>query len=462
YIGVGIPLKPWWGLSFGVMPYSTVGYNIHTQQNRDTVGLIDYFYQGQGGINKAYLGSGAKLLKKKYSERTGTDLSVGFNANFEFGSITNIRHVVYESPNNYDTRIDESQRIHDVSWDFGMQFKCRVASSRMGRNPKLKTGCAYRDPKHADSVVVYSSCKVDSIVAAKYYTHRTDDKTEFERKMVRKGFSKILNPKVATGCAYVDPKRTDTVVVYTGCKIDSIVRNKYYTHRNDDSTHHEAYRVRKQIDPVNFAMGFTFSPAMGLSGAYDFLAQSYIANGSVEVYKDTLINILNQHAIVKIPSKLGFGLSLSQSYKWNVLADFTYQQWSGYTFGGTSGGLQNSMQGSLGFQFQPSLTGSYFNIVRYRMGVRYNQTYLDLEGTQLVEAGFSFGVALPVAIGGVKHRFDLRQMGGLRREYSVVNISAEIGQRGTTTNGLIKETYGRIVLGFTINDRWFQRFKYND
>jgi len=44
----------------------------------------------------------------------------------------------------------------------------------------------------------------------------------------------------------------------------------------------------------------------------------------------------------------------------------------------------------------------------------------------------------------------------------MVNVSMEFGQMGTTTNGLIKETYGRVVLGFTINDRWFQRFKYND
>ncbi|MFI5148981.1 MAG: hypothetical protein ACHQRM_04560 [Bacteroidia bacterium] len=463
YLSVAVPLKPWWGLSFGVMPYSTVGYNIHTQQNRDTVGLIDYFYQGQGGINKAYLGSGMKLLKKRFTDRTGTDLSCGFNANFEFGSISNTRHVVYDSPNNYDTRIDESIRVHDVAWDFGMQFRFQIRS-KMGLNPKLKTGCAYIDHKHYDSVAVYKNCRVDSVVPVKYYTHRTDEKTTLEKKMLRKGLSRITNPKVACGCAYVNPKHVDTVVVFTGCKIDSVVKNKYFSHHTDDTVFYEALRTRHQIDPVNFTFGLTFSPAMGLSGASDLLARNYLPSGSVEVFKDTLINAVNQPGIFKIPAKVGLGISIGQSYKWNVLADYSYQQWAGYSYGGVSGGLQNSLQASLGFQFQPGLTGTYFHIVRYRMGLRYNQTYLDLQGSKLTETGVSFGLALPVAVSRVKKRYDLRNtiMGYHRPEYSIVNLSVELGQRGTTSNGLIKETYGRIILGFTINDRWFQRFKYND
>ena len=463
YIGVGVPLKPWWGLSFGVMPYSTVGYNIHTQQNRDTVGLVDYYYQGQGGLNKAYLGSGAKLLGKTFSERTGMDLSAGFNANFEFGQISNIRHVVYDSPNNYDTRIDENTRIHDVAWDFGMQFKFQIGS-RMGNNPKLKTGCAYIDPKRSDTIVVYSNCRVDSVVKKKYYVHRKDDATHLEPKQIKVGLSKKTNPKLLCGCAYSDPKRADTIVVYNNCVIDSMVRNKYFSHRNDDTIHYEKKRVRKQIDPINFGIGLTYSPGMGLAGGYDLLARNYLADGTTEVYKDTIVNILNQKAIARIPSKIGIGISIGQSYKWNVLADFTYQPWSQFTFGGTPGGLQNSMQGSLGFQFQPGMTGGYFRIVRYRMGLRYNQTYLDLEGTQLVEMGVSLGAALPVSLPKIKrHYYDIMQLRDRKyTEYSMVNVSMEFGQMGTTTNGLIKETYGRVVLGFTINDRWFQRFKYND
>jgi hypothetical protein len=82
-----------------------------------------------------------------------------------------------------------------------------------------------------------------------------------------------------------------------------------------------------------------------------------------------------------------------------------------------------------------------------------------LKDTRLVEYGLTFGAAFPVAISRVKrHEYDIN----LYRNYSMVNVSVELGQMGTSSNGLIKENYGRVVLGFTINDRWFQHFKYND
>jgi hypothetical protein len=366
YLAVGVPIKRWWGLSFGIMPYSTVGYNIHTTQVRDTLGLIDYLYQGTGGINKAYVGNGFRLLKEKYVQRTGTDLSAGFNANYQFGAINNVRHVFFESPNTYDTRVDQNIRIHDFAFDFGLQLKFRIDSVKKMRNVSTKVG---------DSTVV-----------------------------VRK-------------------------------------------------------RLKTDIEDITFGVGLTFAPPMGLSATQDFLERTYIQPGSYEIIKDTLINNTNQTTIAKIPAKYGIGISINRSYHWNILADYTYQQWSGYSFAGENGGLANSQLASLGFQFQPALRGSYFSIVRYRFGLKYNETYVTVADTKLTEMSFTFGAAFPVAISKVKkHEYDIN----LYRNYSMVNLGVELGQRGTTSNGLIKESYGRIVLGFTINDRWFQRFKYND
>jgi hypothetical protein len=217
--------------------------------------------------------------------------------------------------------------------------------------------------------------------------------------------------------------------------------------------------VKTDIEDITFGIGLTYSPPMGLSASQDFLEQTYTEPGSIEILKDTLVNVQNQNTIAKIPGKYGFGISINRSYRWNILADYTYQQWSGYSFAGDNPGLRNCQQASLGFQFQPALRGSYFSIVRYRFGLKYNETYVDVANTQLTEMAFTFGAAFPVAISRVKkHEYDIN----LYRNYSMVNVSVELGQRGTTSNGLIKEDYARVVLGFTINDRWFQHFKYND
>jgi len=42
------------------------------------------------------------------------------------------------------------------------------------------------------------------------------------------------------------------------------------------------------------------------------------------------------------------------------------------------------------------------------------------------------------------------------------NITAELGQRGSLSNGLLQERYINFHLGFTLNDSsWFRRFKFD-
>jgi len=39
----------------------------------------------------------------------------------------------------------------------------------------------------------------------------------------------------------------------------------------------------------------------------------------------------------------------------------------------------------------------------------------------------------------------------------MLNLSLEYGQRGSTSNGLIKENYLGFKIGFDINDIWFRK-----
>jgi hypothetical protein len=36
-------------------------------------------------------------------------------------------------------------------------------------------------------------------------------------------------------------------------------------------------------------------------------------------------------------------------------------------------------------------------------------------------------------------------------------LSAELGQRGTEKNNLVRDRYLNLHLGFTLNDKWFQK-----
>jgi hypothetical protein len=121
------------------------------------------------------------------------------------------------------------------------------------------------------------------------------------------------------------------------------------------------------------------------------------------------------------------------------------QNWENFSYMGTSDSLKNSFQTSLGFQITPDnrVASSYLKKITYRAGFHYTQTYLQLRDNRLTEAGFSLGVALPMP-----------------RSRSKVNFGMEIGRKGTTEDGLLKENYVKFSISATVFERWFIRRKF--
>ncbi|MFT5861850.1 MAG: hypothetical protein ACI828_000495 [Flavobacteriales bacterium] len=75
YLALAFPVSRRLGVSFGLMPYTSVGYKIDgdtdTEFNR---------FSGKGGLNRVFLGAGYNVTK---------GLNIGFNANYNFGNIQN-------------------------------------------------------------------------------------------------------------------------------------------------------------------------------------------------------------------------------------------------------------------------------------------------------------------------------------------------------------------------------------
>ena len=78
YLAVGLPLGKF-GVGFGLMPYSSVGYNIQSITAETTLAPAEIKqYSGSGGINKVFFGVGYTLNKK---------WSVGIDYSYNFGKI---------------------------------------------------------------------------------------------------------------------------------------------------------------------------------------------------------------------------------------------------------------------------------------------------------------------------------------------------------------------------------------
>ena len=82
YLAIGFSLKKGLGLGFGIVPFSSVGYNLVSESIDNNGATITNQYTGSGGLNKAYFSLGWEFAK---------DFSVGATASFNFGTLENER-----------------------------------------------------------------------------------------------------------------------------------------------------------------------------------------------------------------------------------------------------------------------------------------------------------------------------------------------------------------------------------
>jgi len=120
YFNLGIPILANGGLgfNFGMNPISEVGYFLQTvSQEEDTIDVLHTF-EGKGGINAFNFGIGAEVIK---------GLSVGINADFVFGSITEVRDKQYVNNTDYFNYLDRGEASYrGIKWRFGVQYNSQI------------------------------------------------------------------------------------------------------------------------------------------------------------------------------------------------------------------------------------------------------------------------------------------------------------------------------------------------
>jgi len=166
---------------------------------------------------------------------------------------------------------------------------------------------------------------------------------------------------------------------------------------------------------------------------------------------DTLVNIEGAETSLKLPLIHNFGFTIQKDNKWLIGADYRMGKWSESSLGGENMGLQDTYGYSVGAQITPDINsiGSYFKRVDYRIGYTFDKTYVRINNQDVKQMAVTFGLGLPLA----------RSMNGLA--FYKLNFTTEIGKRGSISNGLIQENFINFGVGFTLNDKWFRKFKFD-
>jgi hypothetical protein len=206
--------------------------------------------------------------------------------------------------------------------------------------------------------------------------------------------------------------------------------------------------------------GVTFAHPMQVGASTSRLSRTYLLSTfDADIFRDTILFTENSGSSIKMPWKYGVGLTWKIGDRWMFGAEFNQQLWSQYVNPqGGSDSLSDSWIVRGGVEFKPGGDAlnrgflGYFKRIQYRVGGFYGGSEYSIRDNQLSEYGMTIGFGLPMA---------RRKAGNDLFVQSMINVSVEWGQRGTISNNLLLEDYWVFRLGFTLNDRWFIKRKYD-
>ena len=325
YLAISIPMGKF-GMGLSLLPQTSVGYKL---ENTDTDGNLINRFRGEGGLNKVNLSLGYYLTK---------GLSVGIDANYNFGNIKNsIIEFSYDTDGvilQFQSKESNRSDLSGLSLNFGLSYKAKV--------------------------------------------------------------------------------------------------NKH-----------------------EFVSGFTFTPESSVSSNNERIISTIIINTATGTEADinSFESDLESQGLKKtdltLPSKISFGVGFGQPRVWFVGAEYTLENTSRFfnpLYSSLTIKYEDASNISLGGFYIPQYNSytSYLKRVVYRAGIHYEKSGLNINNESINEFGISFGLGLPV--GDV---------------FSNANLGFEIGKRGTTNNNLIQENFVNFQLSLSLNDRWFQKRKYD-
>ena len=199
----------------------------------------------------------------------------------------------------------------------------------------------------------------------------------------------------------------------------------------------------KRIDII---VGGTFAPASKLSS--DLLSFRYVVvdNNSI----DTISEASDE---IEIPMTFSAGFTAEWNGKLKIGFDYRSENWSSFKNPLLAGNgiyqLANSNKMIFGVQYTPTpiykSSTKIWNRTHYRMGLSNGKSKIVNDGTQLVNYGISFGLAV-----------------SLKNFINVVGLSYEYNKLSAGGNSeLIEEQYHKMTLSVTFNETWFIKRKYN-
>ena len=119
HLTIAFPISSKLGASFGMLPYSNIGYTLNA---RDTLVNADMIYTGDGGLSKVYFGGA-------YEPFNG--FSLGINASYLFGGLNRRKKLDYDDESFFDSRSNSSINLKGYYYELGLMYKMALANEKV-------------------------------------------------------------------------------------------------------------------------------------------------------------------------------------------------------------------------------------------------------------------------------------------------------------------------------------------
>jgi hypothetical protein len=416
YIALGFPVKQSMGACIGVMPASSVGYKIQQTSTVTNIGDVTELYEGDGGINSLFIGLAGTPFLKPYKKFMGSQ------------KIRSIREDIKTEVDTFRTLY--SQYVESKSEADGILL-AQQRKEIYNKNKAL-----------TKKIFIKRWLSSLSLGANGYYYFGTITNNNRVLYPAQSNFfntSQIFQTQINAFTGSFGVQNT-FIIDSVRSHIDTIKSSPTY-----------GYMKRRDLKQnVEISWGYTYSLNNDLKAYYSNFAYTFLykGNGINEFLRDTTVYEQDVRTNINLPVMHGIGVSIRKGSKLNILADYQMQLWSGFKYINEHANFVDMKRVSIGVEYIPNklanLKGNYLKKVQYRAGAKYSDGRLLINNSRVNEYGVSLGLGLPV---------------GMNRAFNTFNIALEMGQIGNKS--LVEHKYIQVKLGFTFNDRWFLKYKYD-
>ncbi len=116
YLSLAMAIKKGFGIGFGILPYSSVGYNLVSESINNNDVLVTNIFEGDGGLNKVYFSVGYEFIE---------NLSAGVTANYVFGTLNYDRIQSIENVQ-FGTFDNRSSKVEGMDFNYALNYNPTV------------------------------------------------------------------------------------------------------------------------------------------------------------------------------------------------------------------------------------------------------------------------------------------------------------------------------------------------